>query len=167
MAAVAAEAGVTKPVLYRHFGDKGGLYRALSERHTERLLGELEAVLALPGRTARFSAVVERYLQLVAESPQVYRFLTRGGEAAADPAVQESVASFLGRLTDLLTRGIAAERRLDDPDDPTAAAWAHGIVGAVRAAGDWWLEHPRLSRGELARTLTALVAGDYLARPPG
>ncbi|HEU4481075.1 MAG TPA: helix-turn-helix domain-containing protein, partial [Actinomycetota bacterium] len=30
MNAIAAEAGVTKPILYRHFGDKGGLYQAIA-----------------------------------------------------------------------------------------------------------------------------------------
>ena len=43
MAAVAAEAGITKPVLYRHFGDKGGLVAALTDRHTGRLLAVLQA----------------------------------------------------------------------------------------------------------------------------
>ncbi|MGH2819151.1 MAG: helix-turn-helix domain-containing protein, partial [Actinomycetota bacterium] len=28
MQKIAAEAGITKPILYRQFGDKGGLYRA-------------------------------------------------------------------------------------------------------------------------------------------
>ncbi|MBC7679270.1 MAG: TetR/AcrR family transcriptional regulator, partial [Pseudorhodobacter sp.] len=41
MASIAAEAGITKPILYRHFGDKGGLYAALTERHTDRLLEAL------------------------------------------------------------------------------------------------------------------------------
>ena len=35
--AVAAAAGVTKPVLYRHFADKTALYLALLERHREDL----------------------------------------------------------------------------------------------------------------------------------
>ena len=37
MSAIAAEAGITKPILYRHFGDKSGLYAALAER--QRLSG--------------------------------------------------------------------------------------------------------------------------------
>ena len=166
MAAVAAEAGVTKPVLYRHFGDKSGLYGALAEQHTGRLLQELSGSLAVPGRRARLTATVDRYLELVAESPQVYRFLTRGGEAATDPGVQQEVATFLGRLTALLARGIAAETGLA-ADDPRAAVWAHGLVGAVRTAGDWWLEDPRLTRAELAEALTRLVAGEYLASSAG
>jgi len=34
MNAIAAEAGITKPILYRHFGDKNGLYAALAARLT-------------------------------------------------------------------------------------------------------------------------------------
>jgi AcrR family transcriptional regulator len=35
MNAIAAEAGITKPILYRHFGDKGGLYAALAKRRAD------------------------------------------------------------------------------------------------------------------------------------
>ncbi|MEU1097709.1 helix-turn-helix domain-containing protein, partial [Streptomyces sp. NPDC005877] len=48
MNAIAAEAGITKPILYRHFGDKGGLYRALAQRHTDALLAARRARPAPP-----------------------------------------------------------------------------------------------------------------------
>lgn len=48
MNAIAAEAGITKPILYRHFGDKGGLYAALAMRHTDALLDSLRAALDAP-----------------------------------------------------------------------------------------------------------------------
>ena len=44
MDAVAAEAGVSKPVLYRYFSDKAALVEALAERGSEILLARL-----LPG----------------------------------------------------------------------------------------------------------------------
>ena len=34
---IAAEAGITKPILYSHFGDKAGLVQALAERVARRL----------------------------------------------------------------------------------------------------------------------------------
>ena len=49
MNAIAAEAGITKPILYRHFGDKNGLYRALAQRHTDALLATLREALDQPG----------------------------------------------------------------------------------------------------------------------
>ncbi|MEA2477942.1 MAG: hypothetical protein QOC87_2141, partial [Actinomycetota bacterium] len=47
MSEIAAAAGVTKPILYKHFGDKGGLYRTLAERYVQRILEELRGALAL------------------------------------------------------------------------------------------------------------------------
>ncbi len=41
MDAVAAEAGVSKPVLYRYFSDKSALVDALAERGSELLLARL------------------------------------------------------------------------------------------------------------------------------
>src|SRR5437764_13932309 len=73
---IAAEAGITKPILYRHFGDKGGLYRALAARHIDQLLARLRAaLLTRGGLTARTRATVDAYLAAVEEQPQVYRFL--------------------------------------------------------------------------------------------
>src|ERR1044072_839216 len=43
MASIAAEAGISKPILYRHFGDKSGLYQALAERHTRKLIEGIRA----------------------------------------------------------------------------------------------------------------------------
>ena len=45
---IASEAGITKPVLYRHFGDKDGLYEALTQRYVD----ELTAVLRPAAETA-------------------------------------------------------------------------------------------------------------------
>src|SRR3954452_2049804 len=53
MNAIAAEAGITKPILYRHFGDKSGLYRALAIRHTDALLANLRAALDAPADDRR------------------------------------------------------------------------------------------------------------------
>src|SRR6058998_3022185 len=73
---IAAEAGITKPILYRHFGDKGGLYRALAERHTEALLDSLRAALdASTDRRDRVETTLDTYLAAIEARPQVYRFL--------------------------------------------------------------------------------------------
>ena len=43
--AVAREAGITRPIVYGHFHDLGGLLEALIERETARALGQLVTVL--------------------------------------------------------------------------------------------------------------------------
>jgi AcrR family transcriptional regulator len=161
MASLAAEAGITKPVLYRHFGDKGGLYRALAERHIEQLLVELRDALQQPGTSrGRVRHVVDTYLRLVEEQPQVYAFLLHRA-ALEDASVATEVASFLRRVGDLLADGIARELGL------TAAAsrtWGHAMVGGVQAAADWWLEERPVERSQVADDLTALLYDGYVSR---
>ena len=158
MASIAAEAGITKPILYRHFADKSGLYAALAERHTDRLLIALTAALTA-GRTPRdrVRRTVEAYLETLEQEPQVYRFLVHSVEAAP---VQGQVRSFVRRLQEQLAAGIAAELGLPS-GDVRAAVWAAGIVGMVQAAGDWWLESQALSRAALSDALTDLLWGAY------
>lgn len=72
MNAIAAEAGITKPILYRHFGDKGGLYRALAKRHTDALLASLRAALDAPAedRRHRVEATLDTYLAAIEARPR-------------------------------------------------------------------------------------------------
>ncbi len=165
MAAIAAGAGITKPILYRVFGDKGGLYRALAERHTDTLLRALRAALTRPGDDlrARATHTVDTYLALVSAQPATYRFLM-AGEAAAEPRVRGQVASFQRRFGDLLAAGLTIELGLA-PGDPLAPVWAHAIVGMVQSAGDWWLGQPDpLPRAELTAGLVELLLAGLPAR---
>ena len=160
MASIAAEAGITKPILYRHFGDKGGLYAALAERYTDRLLATLQAALAAGG-TARERVVrtVGAYLRTIEAEPQVYRFLLHSAETAS-PAARGLVQTFLRRLSDLLALGIGSELRLP-PGSVRAQVWAHAMVGMVQAAGDWWITGGDCSREVLVGELVALLEGAY------
>ena len=158
MASIAAEAGITKPILYRHFGDKSGLYAALAERHTDRLLELLTEALRSEGTARqRVERTVDAYLATIETEPQVYRFLVQSVEAAP---VQGQVRTFVRRLAEQLAAGIALELGLA-PGDVRAGAWAAGIVGMVQAAGEWWLDTAPCSRGELTGQLTDLLWGAY------
>ena len=60
----------------------------------------------------------------------------------------------------MIADGMAAELGAARPG-PREHAWAHGVVGMVQTAGDWWLDARPCPRGELARQLTDLVHGAY------
>jgi AcrR family transcriptional regulator len=158
MAAIAAEAGITKPILYRHFGDKGGLYAALAERHTDRLLDALVDALTAGGTSReRVHRTVDTYLSVIEAEPQVYRFLVESEEAAPSGG---PVRGFLRRLQELLAAGISHELRLP-AEDVRAGIWAAAILGMVQAAGDRWLEHQDCTREALSAELTGLLWGAY------
>ncbi|MEU3001418.1 TetR family transcriptional regulator [Streptomyces sp. NPDC006995] len=171
MNAIAAEAGITKPILYRHFGDKGGLYRALAKRHTDALLSALRAALDAPAeRRARVGSTLDTYLAAIEARPQVYRFLMHPDDSAADAAdaapsgdqgfdVGRHSAPLLRRLGEELGQVIVERVDLGPEAEQTARIWGHGIVGMMHAAGDWWLADRPCSRERLVRTLADLLWG--------
>lgn len=158
MATIAAEAGITKPILYRHFGDKGGLFAALAERHTDRLLDALVDALTGGGTPReRVHRTIDAYLAMIEREPEVYRFLVESDEAVQ---AREPVRGFVRRLEDLLAAGIAHELRLPE-DDVRPPVWAAAIVGMVQAAGERWLAQQWCSRAALSLQLTDLLWGAY------
>jgi AcrR family transcriptional regulator len=156
MAAIAAAAGISKPILYRHFGDKGGLFRALAERQTDELLTDIRAALLKPGSPRqRAERAIDAYLAAIEKRPAVYRFVV-GRAVAEEPSVAGQVAGFIERLAQELATVVQSDLQLS----PTRSqAWSHAIVGAVRAAGDWWLGDQSMSRARLVKELTDLLFG--------
>lgn len=158
MMAIAAEAGISKPILYRHFVDKDGLYAALAERHTDRLLLVLQQALAAGGSPReRVERTIDAYLAAIEAEPQVYRLLMHSAAAAE---VQGQVRSFLRRLSELLALGVAGELGLP-PQAARAQTWARAIVGMVQSTGDWWLLTGAPGRDTVVRELTDLLWGGY------
>ncbi|MEU7008765.1 TetR family transcriptional regulator [Streptomyces sp. NPDC046332] len=164
MNAIAAEAGITKPILYRHFGDKGGLYRALATRHTDALLAALRAALDAPAdRRRRVESTLDTYLASIEAMPQVYRFLMHPAEETHQAEqgfdVGRHSAPVLRRMGEELGQVIAERIDLGPAGEAQARIWGHGIVGMMHAAGDWWLGERPCSRAELVTAMADLLWG--------
>ncbi|MFC7216926.1 TetR family transcriptional regulator [Streptomyces polyrhachis] len=170
MNAMAAEAGITKPILYRHFGDKGGLYRALAQRHTDALLESLRAALDAPtGRRERVEATLDTYLAAIEARPQVYRFLMHPADEQPAPEADFEIARhavpLMRRLGEELAEVIAERVDLGPSGHLLARAWGHGIVGMMHAAGDWWLAEQPCPRREVVQAVTDLLWGKLATAP--
>ncbi|MFJ5226490.1 TetR family transcriptional regulator [Streptomyces sp. NPDC088400] len=168
MNAIAAEAGITKPILYRHFGDKGGLYRALAKRHTDALLDALRTALDAPAeRRQRVEATLDTYLAAIEARPQVYRFLMHPAEDTQLPEpgfdVGRHSAPLLRRLGEELAKVIEERVDLGPGSEQLARVWGHGIVGMMHGAGDWWLGERPCSRAQLVSSLADLLWGRLAA----
>lgn len=162
--AIAAEAGIAKPIVYRHFGDKDGLYRALAERHTEALLREIRGALGTStDLRVRTAAAIDTFLRMIDAHPHVYQFLTVRSQ---EPGVIHTLDVFTRRLGDELAESIGAELGIGTADDPVTQTWAHGIVGLIRNTADVWLERRHVTREELVAQLVTLLWYGF-ARPPG
>lgn len=157
MDAIAAEAGISKPILYRHFGDKGGLYRALAERYVEPVMDHILPALsqAADART-RLTAVIDVYLAFIESEPQIYRFLMHRALGERREA-RATVSDFLLRVGREVAAAIGSELDRRGLDRAPADAWGHGLVGMVQVAGDWWVQEGTIAREAFVDHLVALA----------
>jgi len=166
---IAAEAGVSKPVLYRHFADKSDLYLAVGTRGTELLMERVVPAIDAGGPIrARIRGVVDAYLSVIEENPNLYRFVVR--KSFADrPVEQDVVAEDKQLIATALARLLGDHLRAFGMDPGGAEPWAHALVGMVQNAGDWWLDRRSLSRSGLGDYLTTIIwhAVDGLLRSAG
>lgn len=157
MEAMAAEAGVTKPILYRHFGDRHGLVQAIGLRFIERfdraVLAKLD-VDAEPRDLLR--STVDAYLELVESDTQLYRFLVRTA-VTSEPGGNEALGAFLSEISSRIAVVVSEQLAARKVDTGMAEPWAWALVGAVHHAGDWWLERRTITRARLVDHLMALL----------
>jgi AcrR family transcriptional regulator len=168
---VAVEAGVTKPVLYRHFSDKADLVEAMGERGTEILLDRLMPALnSEEAPLPRIRKSVDAVLGALDEFPNLYWVLARhtpiegAGSRAADLVREdkEIIATALSALLGDYLRAFGV-------DSGAAEPWAYGIVGFVQSTAEWWLERRSMSRDSVTEYLTLALwsAIDGFARQRG
>ena len=154
---VAARAGTSKTVVYRHFGDRTELYVAVCARVAEVLVGQIRrAVDGAASPHAQTRAAIEAYLALIESDREVYRFVVHRPLLPALEA--DPVADLVTLLGDQAAAVIAPHLARAGHDPAAAVPWGHGVVGLVRGAADHWLSQPgATSRDELARHLTDLA----------
>ncbi|MFG6199317.1 TetR/AcrR family transcriptional regulator [Nonomuraea sp. JJY05] len=164
MAAIAAEAGITKPILYRHFGDKSGLYQALADRHVRTVIAQLRPELLAPGADVRgrARATIGVYLDLISANRNLYRFLFHRA-SAEDSRIRSHMTALVRGLGEELGALLVAERAVPDP--VRAQVLGHAFVGMVQTTGDWWLEHPEVDRVEVVEGLVDVIAAALAPRP--
>ncbi|EHR59710.1 TetR/AcrR family transcriptional regulator [Saccharomonospora cyanea] len=166
---VAAAAGVTKPVLYRHFDDKADLYLALGRRGTEMLFARLiPAINAELAPLPRIRMALDAFFSVIEEHPNLYHLLARKsfGDRPVDADV---VAEDKQLIATALTALLGDYMRMLNMDSGAAEPWAHGIVGMVQNTGEWWLEKRTMSRDSVVEYLTQIIwaAIDGLTRQHG
>lgn len=155
MDVIAAEAGVTKPIVYRHFGDRVGLASALAEQFGAALVAELDDALGRdlpPDQLLR--ATIDAYLAFVERDPHLYNFLVGRLGAPVGSDLANGLITQVGSRVALV---LGEQLRALGIDSGPAEVWAFGIVGMVHMAGDWWLERQTMTRTRLVDDITALL----------
>jgi AcrR family transcriptional regulator len=146
---IAAEAAVTKPIVYRLLGDKSALTMALSEWLIDRIDTATNAATT-EGSDPRlqFRSAMSAYLDTVRTHRSVFLFVGAGGQSAHE--VQRLVERSAQRMISVF----GDARDAIGVDRVGAHTWAYALVGALQTTMIMW--QPDRSPDQIADDLTAL-----------
>ena len=147
---VAAAAGVTKPIVYRHFGSKKALYLALLDRHEADLPAFFEG-------ESDTRAILAGWLDYVKENRYAWLMLFR--DTTGDDEIKERRLGVSERAREVLAGFIASgPAALPTREvEPTAEL----LTGGLAALALWWIEHPDVPK-QVVLDVAARVSGAAL-----
>lgn len=151
---IAAEAGITKLIIYRHFESKAALYLAVLDQVGARLAdaGRPSGDVDTPAAAiATVADALARTMAVAREFPEAFTLLLR--DAPREPEFADHARGVLGR-------GVPdAEAALGAIQDPTVRRWTAEIMSAaVDQAMISWLRLSADGDGEMARRLATVLA---------
>jgi AcrR family transcriptional regulator len=153
---VAAAAGVTKPILYRHFDSKRDLYIALLERHRADLASFTGAIPSEGSPAERLRAVLEVWLSYVETHSYAWKMLFR--DTGGGPEVRAVRMEVHARARAVLVEIIRSVREVPIPRrelEPLAELMSMGMASLVL----WWMDDPRVSRRAMIDAMTRVWVG--------
>ncbi|MFL6139562.1 MAG: TetR family transcriptional regulator [Frankiaceae bacterium] len=151
---IAAQAGVSKPVVYEHFRRKEDLYAVVVERAVRRMLDKVTGALSGGSARALLEQAALALLEYIEEDTDGFRILVR------DSPVASSAGSFASLISDIASRVehiLGREFTTRGFDAALAPLYSQALVGMVALTGQWWLEERRPSRDEVAAHLVNLA----------
>lgn len=162
-AQLAKAAGVTEPIIYRHFASKRDLFVALIERTGQQTISQWEQHLADAQDPA------ERLRRLIGDNPMVsergrfgYRVILQAITEVDDPAIQEALRNHILSLHAFLTRELdraQREHKVTTRFSAELIAWllidvgmGYGVLSAMSISG-----HGRDQRGQHVQEVVARI----------
>ena len=152
---IAAQAGVSKPVVYEHFGGKEGLYAVVVDREVERLL-TMATGLLLDGANTRekFEAAAVALFRYIDENADGFRILVRDSNPGSGTGTYGTLLSDIaGQVEYILADFLDSRGR----DPKSAPMYAQMLVGMVAFTGQWWLDARKPKLDEVAANLIDLA----------
>ncbi len=151
---IAARAGVSKPVVYEHFGGKEGLYAVVVDREMQRLTDRVVSALTAghPRELLEQAAVV--FLSYIEDETDGFRILIRDSPVASTTG---TFSSLIGDIASQVEYILGNQFKARGYDTKLAALYSQALVGMVALTGQWWLEERKPKRDEVAAHLVNLA----------
>jgi AcrR family transcriptional regulator len=151
---IAAQAGVSKPVVYEHFGGKEGLYAVVVDREVERFLGMATELLRGEDTMDKFEVAAVKLLRYIEDNSDGFRILVRDSHPASGSGTFASLLSDIAGQVEYILADVLKSRGYDPK---LAPMYARMLVGMVAFAGQWWLDVRKPKLEEMAAHLVNLA----------
>ena len=152
---IASRAGVSKPVVYEHFGGKEGLYAVVVDREVEQLLGMFGTALSGESPRELLEQACLVLLTYVEEHGDGFRILVR-----ESPVGMERSGGFATIMSDVASQVeyiLVQQFKARGFETKLAPLYSQALVGMVALAGQWWQDHRKPKREEVAAHLVNLA----------
>ena len=152
---IASRAGVSKPVVYEHFGGKEGLYAVVVDREVQRLLDTFTAALTGDKPRLLLEQATLALLTYIEDQADGFRILVR-----ESPVGLERSGGFATIISDIASQVehiLGGEFKRLGFETKLAALYSQALVGMVALTGQWWLDHRKPKRDEVAAHLVNLA----------
>ncbi|HXS62326.1 MAG TPA: TetR/AcrR family transcriptional regulator [Streptosporangiaceae bacterium] len=151
---IAAQAGVSKPVVYEHFGGKEGLYAVVVDREVDRFLTMATELLSGEDTMEKFELAAVALLHYIEDNSDGFRILVRDSNSASGSGTFASLMSDIASQVEYLLADVLKDRGYDPK---LAPVYSQMLVGMVAFAGQWWLDVRKPKLEEMAAHLVNLA----------
>jgi AcrR family transcriptional regulator len=151
---IAAQAGVSKPVVYEHFGGKEGLYAVVVDREVDRFLTMATTLLAGEDTLEKFEAAAVSLLRYIEDNSDGFRILVRDSPPGSGSGTFSSLISDIASQVEYILGDVLRDRGYDPKFAPM---YAQMLVGMVAFTGQWWLDARKPGLEEMAAHLVNLA----------
>lgn len=152
---IALRAGVSKPVVYEHFGGKEGLYAVVVDREVQRLMDSFTAALSAESPRELLEQACLVLLTYVEESSDGFRILVR--ESPVGTQRGGGFATIMSDVAGQVEYIIAREFKARGFETKLAGLYSQALVGMVALTGQWWQDQHKPKRDEVAAHLVNLA----------
>ncbi len=147
---IAERAGISKPVVYEHFGGKEGLYAVIVDREMELVIETISSAISEGLPRERVDAATLAFLVYVRDHPDGFAILSH------DAPSNSGYASLLAEVGDRVGKIFATEFKRAGYDPKAAPIYAQALIGMVSFVGQWWTDDRSRSIEDVASHLSAL-----------
>ena len=151
---IAARAGVSKPVVYEHFGGKEGLYAVVVDREVGRFLEMATRVLEGDDTMPKFEVAAVSLLRYIQDNADGFRILVRDSNPTSGSGTFASLISDVASQVEYILGDVLKARGYDPK---LAPMYAQMLVGMVALTGQWWLDARRPRKQDVAAHLVNLA----------